>query len=117
MAKKIYSLFCGRWSPFHSGHKKLIETALNEGKNVCIAIRDTEMSENDPYSVKQRKKMIKRAFKEEWKKNRIKIIIIPNIDQIIYGRSVGYEVKQVRLDDKIESVSGTKIREELRKNK
>ena len=117
MAKKTYSLFIGRWSPFHKGHEALIRTALNEGKNVCIAIRDTEMSEDNPYSVKQRKKMIKRAFKGEKERSRIRIITIPDIDEIVYGRKVGYRIKEVRLDKELESISGTKIREKLRQKK
>ncbi len=39
------SLFIGRYQPFHAGHMALIETVLREGKEVCIAIRDTEISE------------------------------------------------------------------------
>ena len=114
MAKKVYSLFVGRWQYFHKGHEALIRTALDEGRNVCIAIRDTEMSENNPYSVKQRKKMIKKAFKGERKNGRIRIITIPDIDEICYGRNVGYEIKEVKLGKELESISGTKIREKLR---
>ena len=35
-----YSLFIGRWQPWHNGHKWLIDQRLKEGKNVCIGIRD-----------------------------------------------------------------------------
>jgi adenylylsulfate kinase len=41
---KKYALFIGRWQPFHNSHKFLIDKALSEGKNVCVAIRDTELS-------------------------------------------------------------------------
>ena len=115
MIKKTYSLFVGRWQYFHKGHQALIRTALDAGRNVCIAIRDTEMSEDNPYSVKQRKKMIKKAFKGERKKGRIRIITIPDIDQICFGRKVGYEIKEIKLDKETEKISGTSIREKLRK--
>ena len=36
-----YSLFIGKWQPFHKGHKWLIEERLKLGKNVLIGIRDT----------------------------------------------------------------------------
>ena len=49
-----YSLFIGRYQPFHQGHQELIETVLNDGKNVCIAVRDTPISETDPYSLEDR---------------------------------------------------------------
>jgi adenylylsulfate kinase len=43
-----FALFIGRWQPLHDGHKELFNQALNEGKNVCIAIRDGEVNENNP---------------------------------------------------------------------
>lgn len=115
MAKKIYSMFCGRWScdmP-HAGHIALIRTELDKNKNVCIAIRDTNISEKDPYTVRQRVKMFKKVFKEEYRKGKIKIIKIPDIECIVYGRGVGYEIKQVRLSPELEAISGTKIRKKL----
>ena len=36
-----YSLFIGRYQPFHKGHHKLIQTVLDEGKNVCIGEETT----------------------------------------------------------------------------
>lgn len=41
---KKYALFIGRWQPFHNGHKHLIDSALLRGDDVCIAIRNTEIS-------------------------------------------------------------------------
>ena len=60
----MYSLFIGRYQPLHTGHEKLIRTVLNEGRKVCVAIRDTIKRETDPYSFKQRKSMFKRVFKK-----------------------------------------------------
>ena len=47
---KKYSLFIGRWQPLHDGHVALISQVLDEGKNVCVAVRDTEVSEKNPYT-------------------------------------------------------------------
>ena len=105
----IYSLFIGRWQPFHKGHKILIENVLEEGKNVCIAIRDTKISDDNPYTVKQRKRMIEKALCE-WK-DRIKVISIPDIEEIVYGRKVGWGIREIRLSDEIESISATNIRQ------
>ena len=52
MSKK-YSLFIGRWQPWHDGHQWLIDQRLNEGKNVCIAIRDVETDENQPWQAEE----------------------------------------------------------------
>lgn len=105
----IYSLFIGRWQPFHEGHQKLIKTVLDEGKNVCVAIRDTEISESNPYSAEEREIMIKKIFPQ------VKTIIIPDIEEIVYGRKVGWGIRELHLDDNIESISGTTIRNQIKK--
>ena len=47
---KQWSMFIGRWQPWHEGHQWLIAQRLNEGKNVWIAIRDVEKNDNQPWS-------------------------------------------------------------------
>jgi len=42
-----YSLMIGRYQPFHEGHQKLVQKVLDEGKKVCIALRDTPIDENN----------------------------------------------------------------------
>jgi len=100
-----YSLFIGRWQPFHEGHQKLIQKVLDEGKNVCVAIRDTEISETDPYTTQERQLMINNIFPE------VKVIVIPDIEEVIYGRNVGWGIREIRLDEVTESISATKIRQ------
>jgi len=106
----IYSLFIGRYQPFHKGHKTLIKKVLDEGKNVCIACRDTKISKDNPYNYKQRKKMIRKEFPD---KERVKIISIPDIESIVIGREVGYNIERIILDEKTEKVSATSIRDKL----
>ena len=45
-----YSLFIGRWQPWHKGHYWLINQRLKEGKNVCIAIRDMQPDESNIFT-------------------------------------------------------------------
>ena len=47
-------------------------------------------------------------------KNRFKIILVPNITNISYGRGVGYKIEEIILPDHIQKISATKIRKELR---
>lgn len=103
------SLFIGRWQPFHDGHKKLIETVLIKGKPVVVAIRDTEVSHKNPYSTSERWAMIHRGLREYGEL--VKIITVPDIDEVCYGRDVGYSVRQIELDKETEAISGTKTRE------
>lgn len=110
MNLKHASLFVGRWQPFHKGHKALIETVLKTGKPVVIAIRDTEIRHTNPYTVDERRVVIQRALKKYGEL--VKIIVIPDIDEICYGRDVGYAMRKIDLDKNLESISGTKIRRE-----
>jgi len=105
---KPASLFIGRWSPFHEGHQALIETVLITGKPVVIAIRDTEPSKDNPYSTSERWTMIQDAL-HHWGKL-VRIIVIPDIDEVCYGRDVGYGIRRIDLDEHLRAVSGTKKR-------
>lgn len=102
---KKYALFIGRWQPFHNGHKYLIDEALSKGENVCIAIRNTEISEKNPYTVEQRVEMVRRVYGEK-----AEIIVIPDIKSINIGRNVGYEVNRIDSPPDIEKISGTNVR-------
>ncbi len=104
------SLFIGRYQPFHQGHIKLIRKVLNEGKSVVVAIREMELSEDNPYSVGSRKLVIETEFKKEVKNGKLKTIVIPNITEVCYGRKVGWAIRRVRLDKQTEEISGTKLR-------
>jgi cytidyltransferase-like protein len=109
------SLFVGRWQPFHKGHQTLIETVLKKGKPVIIAIRDTEISHQNPYSTFERWTAIQKALKKYGEL--VKIVVIPDIDEICYGREVGYDIRRIELDKKIEGISGTKTREKNKPTK
>ena len=37
-----YSMFIGRWQPWHDGHKWLIDQRLKENKNVLICVRGSK---------------------------------------------------------------------------
>ena len=107
---KKYSYFIGRYQPLHEGHIKLIKTVLDEGKNVCVALRATPIQETDPYSIEERRKMFYKAFQKEINNGTLRVIPIPDIEEIVYGRKVGWGVREIRLDESIESISATKIR-------
>lgn len=113
---KVYSLFIGRWQPWHDGHQWLIDQRLKEGKNVCIAIRDVETNENQPWSAEEIKYNLKIRFFNEINDGKIKVIIIPDIESINYGRGVGYDIIEHVPPDKIGEISATSIREQMKKD-
>lgn len=108
---KQYCLFIGRFQPFHKGHKKLMETQLEKGKNVLVALRDTGIDEDNPFTIAQRKQKIRDKMEKWIKKGMLKITVIPDIEAVCYGREVGYDIREIRLDEEIESISATEIRE------
>jgi len=99
-----YNLFIGRWSPFHLGHKTIIDSFLLNGKPVCIAIRDSE----EKYPLWLRYRMISVVYQDEILTGMVKIITIPDIEMVAIGRGVGYSLVEVPEDVKV--ISGTKIR-------
>lgn len=99
------TLFIGRFSPFHKGHKYIFDSVLNNGGKIVVAIRDTRGDENNPYTAEQRKKMIETVYAGN---SNVKVLIIPDIDKVCVGRDVGYEVTAV--PENIRMISATKIR-------
>jgi len=107
---KQYSLMLGRYQPLHLGHIKLIRTVLSEGKNVLVALRDTGVNEQNPYTYSERCEMFKKEFKAEIILGRLKLIEIDDIEEVVWGRSKGWGTRQIHLDEEIEKISATKIR-------
>lgn len=104
------SLFIGRYQPWHEGHATLVRVVLDEGKKAVIALRDTEISPENPYTAADRKAVIEAYYKGTKYENMVQVIIIPDITDVCYGRKVGWGIRQIHLDEKIESISATKIR-------
>lgn len=108
-----YSMFIGRWQPWHKGHRWLIDQRLNEGKNVLICIREVSKDDSNPYDPKEVKENIENELSDLIESNRVKIIIIPDIESINYGRGVGYEIIEHVPPQNIGEISATKIRKEI----
>lgn len=108
-----YSLFIGRWQPWHAGHRWLIDQRLNSNYNVCIAIRDMETDEKNPFTPKEVKSNIEHELKDLIAQNRIKVIIIPDIESVNYGRGVGYNIIEHEPPKNIGKISATNIRKKL----
>ena len=106
----------GRWQPWHAGHQWLIDQRLNEGKNVCIAIRDVETNENQPWQAEEIKGLLIDRFAQEIQNGKIKVVIIPDIESVNYGRGVGYEIIEHVPPDTVKEISATKIREQMRQD-
>ena len=111
--KKSTAQMLGRWQPFHGGHYALFEEIIKKTGQVCIQIRDVQGVDDNPFDFETVKRNIEEKLSVKYK-NRFKIILVPNITNISYGRGVGYKIEEIILPDHIQKISATKIRKELR---
>jgi cytidyltransferase-like protein len=107
-----HAMFVGRWQPLHTGHQELFKRAMDEGKNVLICIRDIKPDEKNPFTAEQVKENITLFYVGE---PRVKVMVIPDICSIEFGRGVGYDIIEHIPPTEIANISATAIREELRK--
>ena len=80
---------------------------------VCFLIRDVQGVDDNPFDFDAVKKNIEEKLAANYK-NRFKVVLVPNITNICYGRGVGYNIEEIVLPEKIQKISATKIRKNMR---
>ena len=110
-----YAMFVGRWQPLHSSHQALFQRALDNGKNLLICIRDGEVNEKNPFTAEDVKRNIEDIYALLVNSGIMKVMIIPDICSVEFGRGVGYDIIEHIPPTQIGDVSATKIREQMRK--
>ena len=108
-----YSMFIGRWQPWHDGHRWLIDQRLKDNKNILICIREVDKDDSNPYDPLEVKKNIETVLEDLILSGRVKVIIIPDIESVNYGRGVGYDIIEHVPPKKVGKISATKIRKKL----
>lgn len=111
---KKYAVFVGRFQPYHYGHIGLIQQKLDEGIPALILIRDIEPDEKNPFTTQETALMITKYHKA--KGDDVKVMIIPDIESVNFGRGVGYEVNEFDPPKNIGWISATNIRESIKKD-
>ena len=114
--EKKYSVFFGRWQPFHKGHYWLINERLKEGKNVWVAIRDVKPDEKNPWTAHEVMMNLSEELKDLIEEGKIFLSVVPDIESINYGRGVGYDVIEHVPPKEIGEISATSIREQMKKD-
>ena len=109
---KKYAIFIGRFQPYHYGHIELIEQKLKSGVPVLIMVRDIEPDEKNPFTTEQTVSMIKKYH--ESKNDNVKVMIIPDIESVNFGRGVGYEINEYIPPKDIGGISATGIRNSIK---
>ena len=108
------ALFIGRWQPLHPGHKWLFDQKLEKGIPILIAVRDSPVNDNNPYTTAAVISNLEKEYHDEVKNDMVKVISIPDIESVNYGRGVGYEINEYVPPKKIGEISATEIRENLK---
>ena len=103
----------GRWQPFHDGHYLLFKEIIKKTGQVCIQIRDVQGVDDNPFEFETVKKNIEERLNPEFE-GRFKIMLVPNVTNICYGRGVGYKIEEIVLPEEIQKISATKIRAKMR---
>ena len=111
--KKPTAQMLGRWQPFHEGHYALFEEIVKKTGQVCIQVRDVQGVDDNPFDFETVKKNIEERLNPEFK-GRFKIILVPNITNICYGRGVGYKIEEIVHEESIQKISATEIRRKMR---
>ena len=109
----MYNLFIGRYQSPHKGHQTIFNTYLDKGLPILIAIRDTPIDEKNPLSAFEVKSLWEKVYENN---DLVKVIVIPDIVSVNYGRGVGYDVNEIKVDTSIANISATQIRDDIRTN-
>jgi len=110
-----FAMFVGRFQPLHESHKALFQRALDNKKNVLICVRDGEVNEKNPFTAEQVKENIESSYASFFKEGIIKVMVIPDICSVEFGRGVGYDIIEHIPPTEVAEISATKIREQMRK--
>ena len=109
------ALFIGRWQPLHPGHKWLFNQKLDKNIPILIAVRDTPVNDSNPFTTDDVISNLEKEYNEEVEKGMVKVIPIPDIESVNYGRGVGYEINEFEPPKDIGEISATEIRKKLKK--
>jgi len=100
-------MYVGRFQPWHAGHRWLVDQKLEQGVPVLIAVRACYEDENNPYTALE----VRANIETELTGLDVKVIIIPDIESINWGRGVGYELNEWVPPAEISQISATRIRQ------
>ena len=109
------ALFIGRWQPLHPGHKWLFNQKLEKNIPILIAVRDTPVNDSNPFTTDDVINNLEKEYSEEVENGMVKVIPIPDIESVNYGRGVGYEINEFVPPKDIGNISATEIRKSLKK--
>jgi nicotinamide-nucleotide adenylyltransferase len=77
----LRALVLGRFQPFHTGHKALIQEALGRGATVVVAIGSSGAKPGlrNPFTAAERRQMVEAAFPNECRTGAIVVVDVPDL--------------------------------------
>jgi len=105
-----YNLFIGRYQSPHKGHMHIFDTFLKEDKPLLIAIRDIEPDAANPLPAAKVQALWEKVYAGN---PLVKVIVIPDIASVNYGRGVGYTINEIAVGETIAAISATEIRRQI----
>ena len=113
--KKPTVQMLGRWQPWHDGHLALFKRAHAKTGQVAVMVRDVCGTTDNPFDfVEVKNRVIKQLTLAGYNYQQdFMVLLVPNITNITYGRTVGYTIEQETFDEETHAISATKIRKEM----
>ena len=120
--KKPTVQMLGRWQPWHEGHQALFKRCIVKTGQVIIQVRDVqgasggEGQDDNPFDFDTVCLNIAQGLSRDGFVRGVEyeIMLVPNIVNISYGRSVGYIFEEEVLEKSLTEISATNIRRTLR---
>lgn len=100
----------GRYQPPHDGHLWLVQEAVKRVGQVVICIREPLLDEKNPYTFAEIASRWHDILMKAGLQSHVKVVRLPNVTNIFYGRDVGYSIEQLNAPTEIQKISATKIR-------
>lgn len=94
-----FMVFIGRFQPFHKGHQFIIDNALKQGNRVFVLCGSAHQprSLRNPWSVREREKMLRNCFSPEHNE---RISVIPLMD-VLYNDELWIRNVQQAIEDNV----------------
>lgn len=112
LTEKPAAIFIGRFQPLHNGHIELFLQKLSAGIPLLIMVRDLVPDERNPFTTEQTVTMLEKVFAGK----AVRVMVIPDIESVNWGRGVGYELNEWSPNTEIASISATAIRNSIKEN-
>ena len=114
MNSKPYNAFIGRYQSPHKGHMTIFNEYLDKNEPILIMIRDVPTDEKNPFTAHQVMNLWNKVYENEIKTGLVKVMIVPDIASVNYGRNVGWSVVEIQVNDNIANISASEIRSKIK---